>query len=148
MALLNYTTTIPVERTVGEIQARLARNGARAITLDYGPSGQPIALAFQIETKLGLVGYRLPADLDAVHRVLTQQHASGKVPRRFVTKEQAARVGWRILKDWLEAQLALLETRMSSLDEIMLPWMIAGPGGETVYRLFESRQLALPAPAS
>jgi hypothetical protein len=148
MPLLNYTTTIAVEKTVGEIQARLARNGARAINIDYGPTGAPMALAFQIETKIGMMAYRLPADIDAVHRVLTQQHASGRVPRRFVTREQAARVGWRILKDWLDAQLALLETRMATLDAIMLPWMIAGQNGETFYQLFESRQLALPAASS
>ncbi len=148
MALLNYTTTIAVEKTVGEIQARLARSGARSINIDYGPSGAPVALAFQIETKMGLMAYRLPADIEAVFRVLTQQNASGRVPRRFVTKDQAARVGWRILKDWLDAQLALLETRMASLDAIMLPWMIAGSGGETFYQLFESRQLALPAPSA
>jgi hypothetical protein len=34
---------------------------------------------------------------------------------------------------------------MVTLPEIMLPWMIAGTDGETVYQLFEQRQLALPA---
>jgi hypothetical protein len=41
--------------------------------------------------------------------------------------------------------MALLETRMVALDELMLPWMIAGKHGETFYQLFESKQLALPA---
>lgn len=143
--LLNHTTTIAVEKTVGEIQRLLARNGARSIAVDYDAGGEPIALAFQVETEIGPRSYRLPANIDAVHRVLTQQHQRGAVQRRFVTREQAGRVGWRILKDWTEAQMALLETRMVTLPEIMLPWMIAGEGGETVYQLFERRQLALPA---
>lgn len=148
MALLNYTTTIAVEKTVGEIQRLLSKNGARSIQTDYDAEGEPVALAFQVETKIGTVGYRLPANIDAIHRVLTQQYNTGKVARRFVTKEQAGRVGWRILKDWTEAQMALLETRMVTLDEIMLPWMIAGKHGETFYQLFESQQLALPAASS
>lgn len=147
MALLNYTTTIAVEKTVGEIQRLLAKNGARSIQTDYDAEGEPIALAFQVDTKVGIVGYRLPANIDAVHRVLTQQYEGGRVQRRFVTREQAGRVGWRILKDWVEAQMALLETRMVSLDELLLPWMIAGQNGETFYQLFESKQLALPARA-
>lgn len=143
--LLNYTTTIAVEKTVGEIQRLLAKNGARSIQLDFDAEGEPIALAFQVETKVGVVGYRLPANIDAIHRVLTQQHQRGAVQRRFVTREQAGRVGWRILKDWVEAQMALLETGMVSLDELMLPWMIAGKQGETFYQLFASQQLSLPA---
>jgi hypothetical protein len=145
VALLNYTTTVAVEKTAGEIQRLLAKNGARSLQIDYDQHGNPIALAFQVETEIGMRGYRLPANLDAVFKTLTLQWNQGKVPRRFVTREQAARVGWRILKDWTEAQMALLATRMVTLSEIMLPWMIAGQDGETVYQLFERQQLALPA---
>lgn len=145
MALLNYTTSIAVEKTVGEIQRLLAKNGARSIQTDYDKDGEPVALAFQVETEIGTRGYRLPANIDAVHKTLTMQYQRGQVQRRFVTREQAGRVGWRILKDWTEAQMALLETRMVTLPEIMLPWMIAGEDGSTVYQLFERQQLALPS---
>lgn len=145
MALLNYTTTVAVEKTIGEIQRLLTKNGARSIQIDYDQQANPVALAFQIQTEVGQRAYRLPANIEAVHKTLTQQHQRGMVQRRFVTKEQAARVSWRILKDWTEAQMALLESRMVTLPEIMLPWMIAGTDGETVYQLFEQRQLALPA---
>jgi hypothetical protein len=66
MALLNYTTTIATEKTVGEIQRLLAKNGARSIQVDFDGEGEPIALAFQVETKVGVVGYRLPSNIDAV----------------------------------------------------------------------------------
>ncbi len=35
----NYTTEIPVERTIAEIQKLLADNGARGIALEYDGSG-------------------------------------------------------------------------------------------------------------
>ena len=145
MALMNYTTTVPVEKTVAELQRMLARAGARAVLVDYDERGEPAALAFQIQTDLGLRGYRLPANLEAVHKTLTQQWERRAVARRFVTRDQAARVGWRILKDWTAAQLAIIETRMVTLPQVMLPWMIAGPSGESLYELVERRQLALPA---
>ena len=103
MALLNYTTTVAAEKTVGEIQRLLSKNGARSIQVDYDGDGEPIALAFQVQTDIGLRGYCLPANIDAVHKTLTLQWNRGKVARRFVTKDQASRVGWRILKDWTEA---------------------------------------------
>lgn len=141
--LLNYSTTVAVEKTVGEIQKILSKNGARSIQVDYDAEGEPIALAFQVETEIGMRGYRLPANIDTVFKTLDAQYQRGAVQRRFVTREQAARVGWRILKDWTEAQMALLATRMASLAEIMLPWMIMGKDGATVYQLFERQQLAL-----
>ena len=36
-------------------------------------------------------------------------------------RQQAIRTSWRILKDWVEAQMALLETGMVTMDEIFLP---------------------------
>ena len=145
MALLNYTTTVEASKTLAEIQALLARRGARAIQIDYDGEGEPVALAFQVETPIGRQAYRLPANIDAVFTVLTNQHRRGSVQRRFVTRAQAARVGWRIIKDWVLAQLAIVETQMTTLDEVMMPWMIAGREGQTVYQLYAQRQLALPA---
>lgn len=36
----NYTTEIPVEKTIAEIQAILAQNGARGIALEYDEHGR------------------------------------------------------------------------------------------------------------
>lgn len=146
MALLNYTTTIAVDKTIGEIQKILAANGARSILLDYDDRGNPTALAFRVVTPLGEEAYRLPANLDGVLRTMTRQNQRGLVPRRFVTREQAARVGWRIVKDWIAAQMAIIASGLVTLDQVMLPWMLA-PSGQTVHEIYSQRQLALP-PAS
>ena len=47
-------------------------------------------------------------------------------------RQQAIRTSWRILKDWVEAQMALLETDMVTMDEIFLPYMLSG--GQTFYQ--------------
>jgi hypothetical protein len=146
MPLMGYTTTVAVGKTLGEIQRLLARHGARSIQTDYDAAGEPIALAFQIETKLGPVGYRLTANIDAVLAVLRDQHDRGRVQRRFVSREQAGRVGWRILKAWIEAQLALLETRMVALDELLLPWQLV-EGGITVYQAISERRYRMLPPS-
>ena len=41
-------------------------------------------------------------------------------------RQQAIRTSWRTLKDWVEAQMALLETGMVTMDEIFLPYMLSG----------------------
>lgn len=146
MPLLNYTTTIAVEKTLGEIVGLLAKAGARSITTDYDPqTRQPIAVEFVIETQFGDKDFALPANMDAVHQKLLLQNKRGQVAARFTSREQAARVGWRILKDWVEAQLAIIETGMVTLDQVMLPYMLVS-ANKTMYQALATSRLALPGP--
>ena len=47
MAILNYTTTISAEKTVGEIHSILAKAGASEIAYEHS-NGQVVAVKFQI----------------------------------------------------------------------------------------------------
>ncbi len=123
MALLNYTTSIDVHKTLGEIQKILVSHGARKIMYDYDDNGHIQALCFQIATADGDRGIKLPANIPAIYEVLTQQKKAKKI-KTNPDYEQAERVGWRIIKDWVEAQMAILETDMVKFDEIFLPYML------------------------
>lgn len=149
MALLNYTTCIDAEKTVSEIQRILAKAGALAIMLEY-ESGIISGVSFKIATEFGPTGYTLPCDTAAVLKILDRQMRDRKVPPRLVNKEQAARVGWRIIKDWIEAQLALVETRMVTLDQVFLPYARTNTGVTVYQRYLESGMagLAIEAPKS
>ena len=57
---------------------------------------------------------------------------------------RSQRISWRILKDWIEAQLALIETEMVSLDQVLLPYMTTDTG-HSVYEVLVERRFALPA---
>lgn len=142
MALLNYTTKIEAAKTVAEIQKILALHGAKSILIDYGDDGLIEALAFRVLTPHGEIGIRLPIQPDAVLRVLTQQSRLGKVPKSFVNQPQAVRVAWRIVKDWVEAQMAILETEMVKMEQIFLPYVIT-PNGQTLYEVFEEKRFLL-----
>jgi len=135
MALLNYTTQISAEKTVTEIQGILARAGALAIMTEYDANTVLVGISFKIGTPFGPTAYSLPCDVAAVNRILDKQMRAGKVPRRLVTTEQASRVGWRIIKDWIEAQLALVQTQMVTLDQVFLPYARTNTG-ETVYQRY------------
>ncbi len=149
MGLLNYTTSIDVTKTLGEIQGMLARAGASRITLDY--SGQvPAAIEFEIATAIGVQAFRLPVNLQAIRSTLVNQHNRGVrgVTARHTTQEHAARVAWRIIKDWLEVQVALIETGMVKLEQVMLPYLLVPATGQTMFEAFEQHNLALMAPRS
>lgn len=146
-ALLNYTTTIDPSKSVGEIMGILVAHGARGITTLYDDRQVPCGIMFGIRVGEHDLGFRLPANVDACNAKLTRQYEQGKIERRFSSREQAARVAWRILKDWVEAQVALIETGMVRTEEVFLPYMLApGPGERTMFQVMQERLFALPAP--
>lgn len=134
MPLLNYTTKVDIFTTIGQIQGILVKHGAKRIVQDY--RGESVtALCFVIDTPIGEQAVRLPANVKAVQDTLQKQ----KVKADYA---QAERVAWRIVKDWVEAQMAILESGMVKLDQIFLPY-IMDSDGRTVYELYESKQLLL-----
>ena len=141
MPLLNYTSSVPVSRTIPEMHAILLKCRARSISTDYDEGGLPLALSFLVETPLGWRHFRLPINALAVEQVM---HKDSAVSPKLKTAAQAQRVAWRIAKDWLAAQLAIIETEMVTLDQVMLPYM-KGDDGQTVYELYVNKQLVLPA---
>ena len=104
MPLLNYTTTIEVSKTVGEISSKLANAKACAILTEL-EDGIVSAISFRINTEFGVLTFRLPANVQRFYQVMVRDR---RVPSRLRTKQQAARVAWRVVKDWLEAQLAMI----------------------------------------
>lgn len=128
MPLLNYTTSIAPQKTVMEIQAMLAKAGASAIMADYDTDGNVVALSFRLKAEGQDISFRLPTDWKPVHEVLRRQRVSPK----YQTPEQALRVAWRITKDWVEAQLAIIETKMVTTAQVFLPYAIT-KDGQTVY---------------
>ncbi len=135
MPLLNYTTKVNAFTTLGEIQAQLVAHGAKRIMQDYDDKGRISALTFQIDTPAGVRVIRLPANVDAVMKVLASQKVK-------CDREQAERVAWRIVKDWVEAQMAILESEMVQMDEIFLPYMVNN-SGQTLFQAYRNNQLML-----
>lgn len=126
--ILNYTTSIAAAKTVAEIQQLLAKAGAEQVIVRYGKNGEPMALVFELNGEM----YMLPCRAEAVHDKLRRDRA---VPARYKNLDQALRVAWRILKDWTEAQVAIIQTGMVKAEEVMLPYMIM-QGDKTVYDSF------------
>lgn len=141
MGLLNYTTKIGAAKTVGEIQKILVAHGARAMLINYGDDGSVEALSFKVNTPQGEIGIRLPVDVDATLKVLARQCGTGKIPRTYANRPQAVRVAWRIIKEWVAAQLAILETEMVRMEQVFLPYIITDDKRTLFERMEEHRFL-------
>jgi hypothetical protein len=142
---LNYTTTIDPVKSASECMARLAQHGATAIGMTYDGAGFPTGLTFQIQTTWGMRQFSLPCNVEGTFKALVKAHNKGNVALRYASREQAQRTSWRVVKDWLEAQLALIEAGVADLPQVMLPYLHVEPG-RTLYEAYsQNEQRALEA---
>ena len=140
MAILNYTTTISAEKTVGEIHSILAKAGASEIAYEHS-NGQVVAVKFQIIHADQPLWFRMAPRPDGVLVSMNRDRAE----RRYRTASQAHRTAWRILKDAIEAQMAIYQTQQGDIAEIFLPYALDS-NNQTFYAAFtESRVKALKA---
>lgn len=132
MGLLNHTTKISSEQTIGEIQRMLTNHGGHAMMTDW-PHVEAVSFKLLIDGKP--LSFRLPCNWRAVEEILKQSagtRAIYDVKRRDrierERKEQAIRTAWRIIQVWVKAQLALVEVSMVTVPQIFLPYAIMRDG--------------------
>ena len=141
MAILNYTTTVDSFKTVSEIEHILVKHNAKSIMKNY--DGESITgLSFLIDTGVQQIPVRLPVRVDECLEVLKKEKKNSPRSNIKATMEQAERVAWRILKDWVEAQMALLDIQMVRFEEIFLPYIETG-NGQTIYERLEEKQFLI-----
>ena len=134
MAIKNYTSSVDVYTSVGEIQGALAKSGATKIMVDY-QAGEPISVSFQLNTSAGVRGFILPPPIDGTLHVFKEQKIKAD-------PAQAKRTAWRNIRDWVMAQLALMQCCDVPADQIFLPYM-SDRNGVTLYEAYSSGQLLL-----
>lgn len=141
--LLNYSTRIPAAQTASEIQAILVKHGAKAVLVEYS-EGNAVALSFKVNLGSNSLGFRLPIEPGAVLRVLEKQHSTGKLRshQRKPTKEQSVIVAWRIVKVWIEAQMAILESQMVTMEQVFLPYLLTS-SDKTLYETMVERRFLI-----
>lgn len=136
--ILNYTTSIRADKTVGEIQVILAKHGAKSISIEYAPDmPEPAAVSFCIVVPPSVdVHFRLPCQVDGVLAAMKE----ARVLDRREPQSHARRVAWRIVKDWVEAQLAMVQARQAVMAQVFMPYALADDGRTTMFQVFEATQ--------
>jgi len=134
MPILNYTTQVDSFKTLNEIQKILSRAGARKVIIDSNEKGLPVALTFALEWNGLLTAFTLPCNFEGVLRAMKKDCS---VPSKYCNEEQALRVGWRIVKVWIEAQMAIIESQLVTAPEVFLPYAVT-KYGTTMYKHLDS----------
>lgn len=108
-----------------KIQFALSRIGAKRVFFEYGNAGELIGVGFIIGTVGGDLPVSLPARVDKVAQIMFGNNLDRLSENQ---KLQAYTTAWANIKDWVEAQCALIETEMVKTQEVFLPYMTTKDG--------------------
>ena len=139
--LKNYTSSVPANRSIQHIEETLAKNGARQVLKEYDPLGNVSALSFSIESHIGgsdstRLDFKLPVKLAECEKILRSLRPKGAQPCTLKKlPAQAERTAWKILSDWVDAQMALLQIKQVELAQVFVAFLVVGHAGQTLYEV-------------
>ncbi len=128
---------MPINRIIAGIQKMLIEAGARQIMFEYDDNGLAIGITFILKTPKNKIPVKLPVRLEKIRKVFEKDGVYYK------DEMQPYRTGWKNIHDWIQAQLALLQTEMVKLEEIFLPYM-ATKEGLTYFEIMENASFMPP----
>ncbi len=138
MPIINYTTKVKSENTIAEIQKILVSHGVNKIVTDY-ENGIPHSVTFTIQFKGQSIFFSLPANFRGVLKAMKNDD---RISRKECNEEQAQRVAWRILKDWIEAQMSIVESEQADMAQVFLPYAIT-KNGVTLYEEMQNSDILM-----
>lgn len=109
-------------RYIEGAQAALIKAGASGISMEF-EDGRVVGLSFGIKFGTRSIQFRLPVNWQNFQNVLRKEGIG-----RADDDEYAYRVAWACTKDWIEAQMAFVESENVSLPQVFLPYAVTQEG--------------------
>lgn len=137
MNLKNYTSSVPVITSISRIEHRLAQAGATHIAKSYNGE-RPVGMVFQIPIQNVPVTFKLPAKVDKVLNYLIKQRIRPPKPTALTAiKAQADRTAWKILSDWVDIQISMVQLDQAEPVEVFLPYAYDPGSDSTLFDKFK-----------
>lgn len=138
----NYSTTKSSSTTIHEIEEMLVQHGAREIQKRYNEQKDTIDIEFIAETEHGPIKFRLPVSVEQIQDALALLKSEGFLPSlskgQLRDREVALRIGWRVMKDWLEVTFTLMKLHNRTLLESFFQHAIEQRSDKTVFELINA----------
>lgn len=162
MFLKNYTSDVPVSKSLERIERILVRCGASAIAKEYDPkAAEPkvIAVTFRIAMPPAEkeATIRLPANEGAAIDALwldyigddllpngTTKWSCRKHKKRKDFTQQGERTAWKLILDWIEVQMSMIALKQAEPMQVFLPYV--WDGKRTYYDALKEHNFAAMLP--
>lgn len=132
--LKNYTSEVPAITSMGRIEKALVEAGASDISKKYA-DGMCSAVTFRIPVNNIPMFFLLPARADACFKILwgemTPRGRGQAHKKKWMA--QAERTAWKIVADWVEIQLSMIQLEQAELMQVFLPYAYDPVSDQTFY---------------
>jgi len=126
MNLKNYTSSVPVERSIMLIEKMLNDAGALSIIKYNNPeTKEPEALIFSIMIEGKPVLFKLPSKIKQCYDVMIKNYAAKSAIKKTVQENvlaQSKRTAWKLLHDWVAIQVSMIQIQQVEALEVFLPY--------------------------
>lgn len=131
MNIKNYTSSVPVERSIMLIEKMLNDAGALSIIKHNDPqTKEPAALIFSImiQNKSGEynpVLFKLPSKIKQCYEIMLKNYSPRSAIKKTVQEtcmQQAKRTAWKLLNDWVAIQVSMIQIQQVEPLEVFLPY--------------------------
>lgn len=143
MNIKNYTSTVSVDKSVAHIERRLVDHGAHDILKIY-ENKRLEGIAFIATIEGQKIPFRIPARVENVRKAMISELKRprtgnrGRVSSVDRASEQAERTAWKLLSDWVDVQMSLLELDQAKFMEVFLPYVYDHDKKRTLFERMES----------
>ena len=134
MPIKNYTSQVPAKRSIDYIETQLVKHGARTIVKLYDENKIINGIWFVMSVDGKDIPFKLPARIKECEIVLksnlgprARSDTYKKIPK------QAEMTAWKILSDWIEAEMAMIELGQRKITEAFLSCIYDQKNDQTFY---------------
>lgn len=143
--LFMETTEISSAKTVGQIIGELGEYPfVRQVSQTFNGSGGVRSIEFLItDEQLGITSYRLEPRIEEIFKIL-QGKQTDPVKWEEKDRQRAPKVAWRQIYRWMQAQLAMVDSKMAAPQEVFFAHMV-NKDGTTMFQKFVEFKALPPA---
>jgi hypothetical protein len=128
----NYTSQVPASQSISYIERQLVIKGATNILKQYD-NQELKAICFSFNVNGTNRPFRLPAKVEKIYDILMSKVRKPNNEIKKNRRTQAERTGWKIISDWIDIQMALIELEQAEIMEIFLPYLYDPASEQTFF---------------
>lgn len=126
MNLKNYTSSVPVERSIMMIEKLLMDAVALNISKSMNPETREVeGVIFLINVNQDPILFKLPSKVEQCYKIMMKEVSVRSAHKKEVItnkRAQAQRTAWKLLFDWVSIQVSMIQIEQVELMEVFLPY--------------------------
>lgn len=130
--------------SISKIESLLFEAGATTVNKQYDRENRVISgISFEINHLGQNLWFKLPAKIQACYKVISSQRKrEPDAAAKERDMKQAERTAWKILLEWVQIQISMLEMQQAEFEELFLNYLYDPQSDQTFYEVAKERGLS------